>query len=106
MIRSSADKRVRRPGDLPLLAPDLPIDGAACRAARALLGISQTRLCELLGFSRNVLNEFESGSHMPRPGNVARIREVLEAAGVVFIELWDGSLAVGMISDRKGDHAA
>lgn len=106
MIRSSVENNIGRPGELSLLEADLPIDGAACRAARALLDISQTRLCELLGFSRNVLNEFESGSHMPRPGNVARIREVLEASGVVFINMWDGSLGVGMIADRVDDQAA
>ncbi|MBB3998361.1 transcriptional regulator with XRE-family HTH domain [Aureimonas pseudogalii] len=66
-----------------------------------MLGISQTRLCELLGFSRNLVNEFESGSHIPRAGNVARIREVLEAEGVVFVDLGNGSSAVGVLRDVR-----
>ena len=64
---------------------DQPIDGVACRGARAMLGISQGKVCERAGCGRSLLNDFENGLRVPKASSVARIREALEALGAVFI---------------------
>ena len=58
------------------------------RAARALLGISQDELARLSGVGSATIKRLELGTSKPR-GNVqtiVRLREALEAAGVVFID--------------------
>lgn len=75
------------------LASDAPIDGVACRGARAMLGLSQTDLSKTSQCSRNLLNDFENGVRVPRDRNVARIREALEEMGAVFIDC-GGSVGV------------
>ncbi|WP_199266592.1 helix-turn-helix domain-containing protein [Antarcticirhabdus aurantiaca] len=78
------------------LRPAGRIDGAACRGARAMLGISQTDLCRLARCGRNLLNDFERGGHVPRASSVARIRAALEGAGAVFVDAGDGTVLVGV----------
>ncbi len=54
------------------------------RAARELLNWSRVRLGAKSNLSEDTIREFEIGRRIPSPGSLARIRQALEAAGVVF----------------------
>ncbi|OWK20240.1 DNA-binding protein [Mesorhizobium amorphae CCBAU 01583] len=54
------------------------------RAARALLNWSRVRLGAKANLSEDTIREFENGRRIPGPGNLIRIRQALEEAGVVF----------------------
>ncbi|MER9657583.1 helix-turn-helix transcriptional regulator [Mesorhizobium sp. M0152] len=54
------------------------------RAARALLNWSRVRLGAKSNLSEETIREFENGNRIPGQGNLTRIRQALEAAGVVF----------------------
>lgn len=56
-----------------------------CRAARGLLGWSQSDLSSASKVSTATLANFESGKRVPIANNLAAIRAALEAAGVEFI---------------------
>lgn len=56
----------------------------ACRAARALLGLTVRELGERSGIAFETISKFENGREM-RESNKARIAEVLEAAGVEIL---------------------
>lgn len=72
------------------------ISGAQIRAARALLGMSGTELAERSKIGWSTLQRFESAEGVPssRSGTLERIKETLEAAGVVF--LGDPTLSPGV----------
>lgn len=58
------------------------------KAARALADLSQADVCERVGISLVTLRRLESQSHyadLVAPQTVAKVRSVLEAAGVVFL---------------------
>lgn len=57
-----------------------------CRAARALLGISQEELARLSGVSRPAIAEFERGATTPHPRTLRDLAEALEAQGVRLVE--------------------
>ena len=57
-----------------------------CRAARAILGISQEELATLSGVSRVPLANFESGNSRPYASTLQKLRDALEKAGVVFVD--------------------
>jgi predicted transcriptional regulator len=59
---------------------------AQCRAARALLGISQRELALRAGVTQLVLNRFERGKSDPRASTLEKIENALIAAGVEFSE--------------------
>ena len=63
------------------------ISAAQIRAARGLLGISATELAERSGVDWATVQRFESAAGVPksRSGTIARVKDALEAAGVVFI---------------------
>lgn len=65
---------------------EIPIDGVACRGARAMLGVSQAEVCDRAGCGRSLLNDFENGLRVPKASSALRIREALEALGAVFVE--------------------
>ena len=84
---------------------ELPIDGIACRGARAMLGISQVDVCASAGCGRSLLNDFENGLRVPKASSVARIREALEALGAVFIA-HEGRYAVGVRTAAASERTA
>ena len=58
---------------------------AQCRAARALIGLSQEAAASSSGVGIQTLIAFESGKRQPYARTIAAIRAALEAAGVVFL---------------------
>lgn len=61
------------------------ISGAQIRAARALLDLSAGDLAELAGLSRGVIQRAEIGPSPVVAANLARIVEVLERQGIIFL---------------------
>jgi transcriptional regulator with XRE-family HTH domain len=61
-----------------------------CRAGRALLKWSQTRLSEAAGVGLSTINNFEIDKREPRTDNMTAIRRALEDAGVEFIPAKSG----------------
>jgi transcriptional regulator with XRE-family HTH domain len=64
----------------------MPILPSQCRAARALIDMSQATLARRAVVSRDAIVDFENGSRTPSPDSLAAIRAGLEAAGVIFID--------------------
>jgi len=56
------------------------------RAARSLLGWSQTDLATKAGVAVSTIADFERGQRSPVPNNALAIRQVLESAGIRFTE--------------------
>jgi len=74
---------------------------AQCRAARALLGISQDTLAALSGVAKRTIASFESGERQPYDRTLEAIRATLETAGVEFIAENGGGAGVRL---KKGDN--
>jgi DNA-binding transcriptional regulator YiaG len=62
---------------------------AQCRAARALIGISQAEFARAAVVPRNAVIDFEVSSLKPRPAYFEAIQRTLESAGVEFIDVGD-----------------
>jgi transcriptional regulator with XRE-family HTH domain len=79
------------------------IEAAQVRAARALIGWSQTKLAEAAGLPVATVERFETGApdHVPADA-VARMRGALESGGVAFIPKNGGGAGVRL---RKGREA-
>jgi transcriptional regulator with XRE-family HTH domain len=58
---------------------------AQCRAARALLAISQDDLAASSGVAKRTIASFESEGRQPYARTLDAMRSALEAAGVVFL---------------------
>ena len=65
-----------------------------CRAARALLGWSQSDLAKRSKVSISAIRNFERGMTMPVVNNLDALKRAVEAGGVVLIN--DGKLGVAM----------
>lgn len=61
------------------------MDGSQCRAARALLGISQDDLARETGVSKRTIASFEGGEHSLAPRTLAALVYKLEDLGIEFI---------------------
>ena len=61
------------------------MDGRQCRAARALLGISQEELARETGVSKRTIASFELGKHDLSPRTLAALVYKVEDLGVEFI---------------------
>jgi transcriptional regulator with XRE-family HTH domain len=70
-----------------------------CRAARALLGMSQETLAERAGVGIVTVNLFEVGKREPYARTLGALRAALESAGVAFITKNGGGPGVRL---RKG----
>ena len=74
-----------------------------CRAARGLLHWKQPTLAEKVGLARSTIAHFERGASIPHRRNLADIREVLEAAGVIFLDA-DPTAGPGVrLKEPKGE---
>jgi transcriptional regulator with XRE-family HTH domain len=60
------------------------MNGEQCRAARALLGITQPELAQIAGVGENQLRQFEGGKHVPQRGGLQRLRAALVVRGIEF----------------------
>ena len=58
---------------------------AQARAARGLLGLTQTGLASAASLGQSTIIDFEKERRVVSPDSVAAIRAALEAAGVVFL---------------------
>lgn len=61
------------------------MDARQCRAARAILGLSQDDLVVKSKVAKRTIASFEGGRHNLAPRTLSAIRAALEAAGVVFL---------------------
>ena len=77
------------------------ITPSQCRAARALIQLSQARLAEAASISKQTLVDFERGARQPYDRTLADIVKALEAAGVEFIPENGGGAGV-RLRKREG----
>jgi predicted transcriptional regulator len=63
------------------------ISSAQIRGARALLGISATKLSDWSGVDLRTIQRFETADGIPnsRAGTLKRIHETLKGSGIVFL---------------------
>jgi len=64
----------------------MEITPAQCRAARGLLGWSQSELASSSKVGLMTIKRFEAGSGTTRPLTLSVIRQTLELNGIVFID--------------------
>jgi transcriptional regulator with XRE-family HTH domain len=64
----------------------MSLTSAQCRAARALIGWSQDQLAAASKVAKATIANFETGKRTPYARTLDDVREVLEAAGVVFVD--------------------
>ena len=66
------------------------INTGQCRMARAVLRMKVRELAQLAGISPTTITTWESGRSRPTWETLARIKQVLEAKGIVFVD--DGDM--------------
>ncbi|WP_306006380.1 helix-turn-helix domain-containing protein [Aquicoccus porphyridii] len=70
-----------------------------CRAARAMLAMSQGDLAGVTGVAKRTIAGFEMGQSFPYSRTIAALRAALESAGVEFIAENGGGAGVRMRKD-------
>jgi transcriptional regulator with XRE-family HTH domain len=81
-------------------------EAAQVRAARALIGWSQSKLADMAGVPVSTINEFETGAadHLADEA-IDKLRAALEAAGVVFIpKNGGGGMGVRLHEPLEGEY--
>jgi len=73
---------------------------AQCRAARALLNITQEELAAISGVSVPTIKDLEREARKPLPRTLRDLRQALEGQGVQFVEV-DGMTGVVNKSPEK-----
>lgn len=76
---------------------------AQCRAARALIGMTQPELAAAAGFGLSTVVDFERERRVVSTTAQARMMEALEEAGVEFIAENGGGVGVRMKERTKDD---
>ena len=56
-----------------------------CRAARAILGVTQQQLADEASVNKRTIMDFESGNRTPIPSTLSVLETALSAMGVEFI---------------------
>ncbi len=79
------------------------IEAAQVRAARALIGWSQTKLAEAAGAPLSIIERFETGASIAEEG-IDKMQAALEAAGVVFIPKNGGGAGVRLREGRESEY--
>lgn len=74
----------------------------SCRAGRALLNWSQTKLAENSNLSMTTIRDYESGRRVPGINNLAAMQRAMEDRGVRFIA--DCTEIGALISLEKSCH--
>jgi transcriptional regulator with XRE-family HTH domain len=72
----------------------LEMTPAQCRAARALIGMTQPALAQAAGLGLSSIVDLEKVRRTVSPSSVAAIKAALEAAGVEFIPENGGGVGV------------
>ena len=77
---------------------------AQTRAARGLLGWSQSQLAEASGVGLSTIRRMEASGGPLRgtAGNVWKVQQALEEAGVIFIDADDDGPGVRLRGNRVG----
>lgn len=68
-----------------------------CRAARALLDISQADMADMASISLSTLRNFEAGRSTPMANNLTALEEAIKRSGVILLaknDLIDGGAGV------------
>lgn len=71
------------------------ITGPLCRAARALVEVSRSKLADNSGVDARTIELFERGIGVPDDTAIAALQSALEVLGAIFIPE-EGSLGVGV----------
>ena len=71
------------------------VSPSQCRAARALVDISQERLAELASVGVSTVRDFEAGRRQPRAGSLASMRTALADLGVTILDAGEASRTGG-----------
>ena len=87
-------------GESSLALRSYAITPAQCRAARALLGWTQSALAETAGLARKTVADFEGGSRSIRYRSRRDIALAFELAGIEFI--WPNAAIVESGKTRRG----
>lgn len=75
---------------MPLRPHTRPMEGRQVRAARGLLGWSQTDLCKAAGISRATLLDIENDTGDPKRSSIVAVEAALRQAGVIFVHADQG----------------
>ena len=85
-MRPETDKMSAIVAIMPPAEYNAEMEGRHVKAARAMLGLSQTDLCKLAGVSRATLNDLENDTGDPRRSSALAVEMALREKGANFID--------------------